>query len=83
MRVAGSGPRGGTRTVNVEVRKKRTYVKREVVQEQIGTDDKDREEARRILEESRTQREVEEQAKVAAAEAARLKKEEEERTISP
>jgi translation initiation factor IF-2 len=82
LRVAGSGPRGGTRTVNVEVRKKRTYVKREVVQEQIGTDDKDREEARRILEESLTQREAEQQAKVAAAEAARLKKEEEERKVA-
>ena len=28
LRVTGSGPRGATRTVNVEVRKKRTYVKR-------------------------------------------------------
>src|SRR5210317_677481 len=55
LRVSGSGPRAATRTVNVEVRKKRTYVKREVVQEKIGTGDQDREEARRILEESREQ----------------------------
>jgi translation initiation factor IF-2 len=82
LRVAGSGPRASTRTVNVEVRKKRTYVKREVVQEQIGTDDADREEAKRILEESRAQREAEERAKNEAAEAARLKKEEEERKAS-
>ena len=30
LRVSGSGPRASTRTVNVEVRKKRTYVKRDV-----------------------------------------------------
>ena len=52
LRVAGSGPRASTRTVNVDVRKRRTYVKREVVQEQIGSDDSDREHARRILEEA-------------------------------
>jgi translation initiation factor IF-2 len=39
LRVSGSGPRAATRMVNVEVRKKRTYVKREVVQEQMGTPD--------------------------------------------
>ena len=82
LKVAGSGPRATTRTVNVEVRKKRTYVKREVVQEQIGTEDADREEARRILEESRMQREAEEQAKTEAAEAARMKREEEERKVA-
>ncbi|MGD8345995.1 MAG: translation initiation factor IF-2 [Lysobacterales bacterium] len=79
LRVSGSGPRAATRTVNVEVRKKRTYVKREVVQEQIGTDDSDREEARRILEESRMQREAEEKARTEAAQAARRQKEEAER----
>ncbi len=63
LRVSGSGPRASTRTVNVEVRKRRTYVKREVVQEQLGTDDANREEARRILEESRVKREAEEQAR--------------------
>ena len=60
LRVAGSGPRASTRTVNVEVRKRRTYVKREVVQEQLGTDDANRAEAKRILDESRVQREAEE-----------------------
>ena len=79
LRVSGSGPRAATRTVNVEVRKRRTYVKREVVQEQIGTDDADRQEAKRILEESLAQREAEVTKKNAAAEAAREKKEEEER----
>jgi len=79
LRVPGSGPRGAARTVNVEVRKRRTYVKREVVQEKIGTDEADREQARRILEESRAQREAEERQQREAAEQARLKREEEER----
>jgi translation initiation factor IF-2 len=79
LRVPGSGPRGSARTVNVEVRKRRTYVKREVVQEQIGTADADREQARKILEESRAKREAEEQLQQEAAEKARLKREEEER----
>jgi len=77
LRVSGSGPRAATRTVNVEVRKRRTYVKREVVQEQIGTEDAEREQARMLLEESRAKREAEERAKEEAAEATRLKQEEE------
>jgi translation initiation factor IF-2 len=82
LRVSGSGPRATTRTVNVEVRKRRTYVKREVVQEQMGTEDHDREQARKILEESRAQRAAEEQARQDAAEKARLKKEEEARKVA-
>ncbi len=79
LRVAGSGPRASTRTVNVEVRKRRTYVKREVVQAQLGTDDANREEARRILEESRIQREAEEKARREITEKANQAKEEAER----
>ncbi|MCW8872298.1 MAG: translation initiation factor IF-2 associated domain-containing protein, partial [Xanthomonadales bacterium] len=79
LRVAGSGPRASSRTVNVEVRKRRTYVKREVVQEQIGTGAADREEARKILEESRAKREAEEALQQETVEKARLKREEEER----
>jgi len=79
LRVSGSGPRAATRTVNVEVRKRRTYVKREVVEEQMGTDDADREEARQILEESRAQREAVDRVAQEAAEQARLQKEEEAR----
>jgi translation initiation factor IF-2 len=82
LRVPGSGPRASARTVNVEVRKRRTYVKREVVQERIGTDAADREEARKILEESRAKREAEERLVQEAAEKARLKKEEEERQVA-
>ena len=70
LRVAGSGPRASTRTVNVEVRKRRTYVKREVVQETLGTDDANREEARRILEQSRIQREAEEKVRQEVVEQA-------------
>ena len=70
LRVAGSGPRASTRTVNVEVRKRRTYVKREVVQETLGTDDANREEARRILEQSRIQRETEEKVRQEVVEQA-------------
>jgi translation initiation factor IF-2 len=82
LRVSGSGPRAATRTVNVEVRKRRTYVKREVVQEQIGTADADREEARKILEKSRAEREAVELEKQEAAEKIRLAKEEEARAAA-
>ena len=82
LRVPGSGPRASARTVNVEVRKRRTYVKREVVQEELGTGAAEREEARRILEESRAQRESEERMRQEAAEKARLKKEEEAKLAS-
>jgi translation initiation factor IF-2 len=75
LRVSGSGPRAATRTVNVEVRKRRTYVKREVVQEQMGTPDADREEARRLLEESHAKRAAEEKVLQDAADKVRQEKE--------
>jgi len=79
LRVPGTGPRARAtaRTVNVEVRKRRTYVKREVVQEQIGVEYSDREEARKILEESRAERAEQEQKLQDAADKARLQREEE------
>ena len=82
LRVSGSGPRAATRTVNVEVRKRRTYVKREVVQEQMGTPDAEREEARRLLEESRAKRAAEEQVLKDAADKVRQDKEEEARLVA-
>ena len=82
LRVSGSGPRAATRTVNVEVRKRRTYVKREVVQEQMGTLDSEREEAKKLLEESRAKRAAEEQASTEAAEKVRLEKEEKARLMA-
>jgi translation initiation factor IF-2 len=79
LRVPGTGPRARAtaRTVNVEVRKSRTYVKREVVQEQVGVEYSDREEARKILEESRAERAEESQRLEEVAEKARLQREEE------
>ena len=78
LRVPSSGPRGGTKTVNVEVRRKRTYAKRGAVAAQ-DTTDAEREEARRKLEESRAQREADAKAREEAREAARKSKEEAER----
>ena len=74
LRVQGSGPRAATRTVNVEVRKRRTYVKRDAVQDQFS-DEAEREEARKLLEESRAQRAAEEQARQEAKDKVRQEKE--------
>jgi len=82
LRVSGQGPRAATRTVNVEVRKRRTYVKREVVQEQMGTGDADREEAKQLLEESRAKRAAEEQAVKDAADKIKFDQEEKERLVA-
>ena len=59
------GQRGATaKTVNVEVRQKRTYVKRSVVEEEAQAQvDPEREEAIRKLGESQQKREAEEQAR--------------------
>ncbi len=83
LRVAGSGPRATTKTVNVEFRKRRTYVKREALQEQ-NAEDPSREEARQALEEAKQRRESEEHARREAeeqlrkeAEQQRLKEEDE------
>jgi translation initiation factor IF-2 len=67
------GQRGATaKTVNVEVRQKRTYVKRSVVEEEAQVDP-EREEALRKLSESQLKREAEEQTR---AEAERRRQEE-------
>ena len=63
---------GGAKTVNVEVRAKRTYVKRSVIAEEAGSD-VEREDAVRKLQESHQQREHEEAER---AEADRLRQEE-------
>jgi translation initiation factor IF-2 len=80
LRVPKGGPRGGTKTVNVEVRKRRTYVKRGDVNAGESSAP-DREEALRVLEESREKRAAEEQGRKEIEErrkqeeAARLKAE--------
>jgi translation initiation factor IF-2 len=55
----GRGVPGSAKTVNVEVRAKRTYVKRSVIAEEAGADS-EREDAVRKLQESQQQREHEE-----------------------
>ncbi|MER3546647.1 MAG: translation initiation factor IF-2 [Rhodanobacteraceae bacterium] len=85
----GGGRGASAKTVNVEVRAKRTYVKRSVIAEKANAD-AEREEARRRLAESQEQREreeaeraeqdkrrLEEQAKLQAAEEERKRAEEE------
>ena len=59
------GQRGAaSKTVNVEVRQKRTYVKRSVVEDQGKVLDPEREDALRKLEESQAKRDAEEQARL-------------------
>ena len=71
------GQRGSAaKTVNVEVRQKRTYVKRSVVEDQGKTLDPEREDALRKLEESQAKRDAEEQTRL---EADRRRQEEEAR----
>jgi len=67
LKVATPGGRGtsGAKTVNVEVRAKRTYVKRSVIAEEAGAD-QERGEALRKLHESQQQREQEETDRVDA-----------------
>lgn len=68
LKVAGSGGRGSagaTKTVNVEVRAKRTYVKRSVIAEEASVEP-EREEAVRKLKESQQQREREERERLDA-----------------
>ena len=87
------GQRGAaSKTVNVEVRQKRTYVKRSVVEDQGKSIDPEREDALRKLEESQARRDAEElvrqeadrrrqeeEARAKAAEEARLQAEAEAR----
>jgi translation initiation factor IF-2 len=82
LKVATPGGRGTTsaKTVNVEVRAKRTYVKRSVIAEEASAEP-EREEALRRLQESQQQREHEEHERVESErrrqEEARLRAEEE------
>jgi len=72
LRIQGSGPRASTKTVNVEFRKSRTYVKREALQ----VEDPEREKVQQALQEAQDRREAEEEARVEAEEKARLEAEE-------
>ncbi|HEY5774807.1 MAG TPA: translation initiation factor IF-2 [Xanthomonadales bacterium] len=72
LRIQGSGPRASTKTVNVEFRKSRTYVKREALQQE----DPEREKVQQALKEAQERREAEEKARIEAEEKARLEAEE-------
>ena len=74
LRIQGSGPRASTKTVNVEFRKRRTYVKREALQE-AGLHDPEREKAQQALKEAQERRDSEEKARVEVEEKIRLEAE--------
>ena len=61
LRIQGSGPRASTKTVNVEFRKSRTYVKREALQE-AEQNDPEREKDQQALKAIQERRETEEKA---------------------
>jgi translation initiation factor IF-2 len=67
LRISGSGPRASTKTVNVEFRKSRTYVKRDALHDQDAIDP-DREKAVEALKEAQAAREAEEAARREAEE---------------
>jgi translation initiation factor IF-2 len=71
LRIQGSGPRASTKTVNVEFRKTRTYVKRDALQQE----DPEREKVQQALKDAQERREAEEKARSEAAEKARLEAE--------
>jgi len=75
LRIQGSGPRASTKTVNVEFRKSRTYVKREALQE-AELNDPEREKVQQALKEAQDRREAEENLRTQAVEQQRLEEEE-------
>lgn len=70
-----SGNQGRSRTVNVEVRRKRTYIKRDVLEEQARQQQEELDAQRRAEEQKRLE---EEQAEIARREAEEKKRKEEE-----
>ncbi len=81
LRIAGSGPRATTKTVNVEFRKSRTYVKREALQ-QAERNDPEREKVRQALEEVKARREAEDRLRQEAIDKSRREAEEAARKIA-
>jgi translation initiation factor IF-2 len=75
LRIQGSGPRASTKTVNVEFRKSRTYVKREALQE-AEQHDPDREKAQQALKEAQDRRDAEDNVRLEAEEKLRMEAEE-------
>lgn len=75
LRIQGSGPRASTKTVNVEFRKSRTYMKRAALQE-ADQNDPEREKVQQALEEAQERREAEETARQELANKERKEAEE-------
>lgn len=75
LRISGSGPRASTRTVNVEFRKRRTYVNRTVLQD-ADRQDPEREKVQQALEEAQKRRETEAKAREEAVKKSRNEAEE-------
>ncbi len=75
LRIQGSGPRASTKTVSVEFRKSRTYVKREALQE-AERNDPEREKVQQALQEAKERREKEVEEREQAAEKQRIEAEE-------
>jgi translation initiation factor IF-2 len=73
-----SGAQGRSRTVNVEVRKKRTYIKRDVLEEQAQKEQEELDRKRRE-EEERVEAEKREQERIEAEKEEAARREEEER----
>jgi len=73
-----SGAQGRSRTVNVEVRKKRTYIKRDVLEEEAQKEQEELD-AKRREEEERVEAEKREQERLEAEKAEAARREEEER----
>ncbi|NOR20045.1 MAG: translation initiation factor IF-2 [Xanthomonadales bacterium] len=75
LRIHGSGPRASTKTVNVEFRKSRTYVKRDALNT-AQHEDPEREKVQKALQEAKERRETEEKAREDQIEKQRLESEE-------
>jgi len=75
LRIQGSGPRASTKTVNVEFRKRRTYVKRAALNE-AEQHDPEREKVQQALKEAQDRRATEEKAREDLADKKRLEAEE-------
>ncbi len=71
-----SGGQGRARTVNIEVRRKRTYVKRNVLEEQARAQQEELEAKRRAEEEAERRKQEELEAKRRAEEEAKLREQE-------
>ena len=74
LRIQGSGPRASTKTVNVEFRKRRTYVKRDAFN--ANQEDPEIEKVQKALEEAQERRAAEEKAREDQVEQQRLEAEE-------